>query len=282
MLAPGEKGRNLSYENPSGEMTASKILSMRQMEANASEGGLKIKACVCAPPVYMHLCTGLFYGVHASCCPSHDTYNIKASGLAFDRLVAICVPLSYTRILNRYTVACLSGAILIRGATLLAPLPFFLRNSSFCRANILSHSYCYYPDILNLVCGDVTFSSIYGLIFVLFTFSLDAVFILASYMKILGTIMKLETQDRNWRSLHTCACHLCTVLVFYLPLISLAVLHRYTQDTSPILYTTMSNAYLFMTPLLNPLVYSLKSRQSDSPHKYYRRKTTELRKYRLA
>lgn len=55
---------------------------MRQMEANASEGGLKIKACVCAPPVYMHLCTGLFYGVHASCCPSHDTYNIKASGLA--------------------------------------------------------------------------------------------------------------------------------------------------------------------------------------------------------
>ncbi|ELK09426.1 olfactory receptor 51G2 [Pteropus alecto] len=194
------------------------------------------------------------------------TLSLVESGIlvamAFDRLVAICVPLNYTRIMNHYTVACFSGAILIRGATLLAPLPFFLRNSSFCGTNILSHSYCYYQDILNLACGDVTFSSAYGLIFVLFTFSLDAVFILASYMKILGTIMKLKkTQDRNWRSLHTCACHLCTVLVFYLPLISLAVLHRYTQDTSPILYTTMSNAYLFMTPLLNPLVYSLKSRQ---------------------
>ncbi|XP_037377914.1 olfactory receptor 51G2-like [Talpa occidentalis] len=193
------------------------------------------------------------------------TFSSVESGvlvaMAFDRLVAICAPLNYNRILNHYTVACLSGAALIRGAALLAPLPFFLRTFPFCGSNILSHSYCYYPDMLNLACGDVTFSSAYGLIFVLCTFAVDAVFILASYMKILATIMKLETQDRNWRSLHTCACHLCTVLVFYLPLISLSVLHRYTQDTSPVLYTTMSNAYLLMTPLLNPLVYSLKSRQ---------------------
>ncbi|XP_010599237.2 olfactory receptor 51I1-like [Loxodonta africana] len=181
--------------------------------------------------------------------------------MAFDRLVAICAPLNYTRILTHYTVACLSGAALIRGATLLAPLPFFLRNFPFCGPNILSHSYCYYPDMLNLACGDVTFSSVYGLVFVLCTFAVDVVFILVSYIKILGSIMKLGAPDRNWRSLQTCACHLCTVFVFYLPLISLSVLHRYTQDTSPILYTTMSNAYLLMTPLLNPLVYSLKSRQ---------------------
>ncbi|VCW50170.1 unnamed protein product [Gulo gulo] len=181
--------------------------------------------------------------------------------MAFDRLVAICAPLNYTRILTHSTVACLSGAALIRGATLLAPLPFFLRTFPFCGANILSHSYCYYPDVLNLACGDVSFSSAYGLVFVLCTFAVDVVFIITSYMKILGTIMKLKTQDRNWRSLHTCACHICTVLVFYLPLISLAVLHRYTRDASPILYTTMSNAYLLMTPLLNPLVYSLKSQQ---------------------
>uniref|UniRef100_G3TY52 G-protein coupled receptors family 1 profile domain-containing protein n=1 Tax=Loxodonta africana TaxID=9785 RepID=G3TY52_LOXAF len=181
--------------------------------------------------------------------------------MAFDRLVAICAPLNYTRILTHYTVACLSGAALIRGATLLAPLPFFLRNFPFCGPNILSHSYCYYPDMLNLACGDVTFSSVYGLVFVLCTFAVDVVFILASYIKILGSIMKLGAQDRNWRSLQTCARHLCTVFVFYLPLISLSVLHRYTQDTSPIQYTTMSNAYLLMTPLLNPLVYSLKSRQ---------------------
>ncbi|XP_006885732.1 PREDICTED: olfactory receptor 51G2-like [Elephantulus edwardii] len=181
--------------------------------------------------------------------------------MAFDRLVAICAPLNYTRILTHCTVACLSGAALVRGVTLLAPLPFFLRTFPFCGDNILSHSYCYYPDMLNLACGDVTFSSVYGLVFVVCTFAVDAIFILVSYIKILGTIMNLETQDRNWRSLQTCACHLCTVLVFYLPLISLAVLHRYTRDTSPILYTIMSNTYLLMTPFLNPLVYSLKSRQ---------------------
>ncbi|XP_004717520.1 olfactory receptor 51G2-like [Echinops telfairi] len=181
--------------------------------------------------------------------------------MAFDRLVAICAPLNYTRILTRSSVACLSVAALIRGVSLLIPLPLFLKNFPFCGANILSHSYCYYPDMLNLACGDVTFSSVYGLVFVLCTFAVDAVFILVSYMKILGTIMKLGTQERNWKSLQTCACHLCTVFVFYLPLISLAVLHRFAQDTSPILYTTMSNTYLLMTPVLNPLVYSLKSRQ---------------------
>ncbi|EFB27575.1 hypothetical protein PANDA_022493, partial [Ailuropoda melanoleuca] len=170
--------------------------------------------------------------------------------MAFDLLVAICAPLNYTRILTPSTVACLSGATLVRGATLLAPLPFLLRTFPFCGANILSHPYCYYPDVLNLACGDVSSSSAYGLAFALCTFVVDVVFTLASYVRILGTIMKLETPDRNWRSLHTCACHLCTVLVFYLPLISLAVLHRYTWDASPILYTTMSNAYLLMTPLL--------------------------------
>ncbi|XP_020011137.2 olfactory receptor 51G2-like [Castor canadensis] len=181
--------------------------------------------------------------------------------MAFDRLVAISAPLNYTRILTHYTVACFSGAALIRGATLLAPLPFFLRAFPFCGANVLSHSYCYYSDMVHLACGDVTFISVYGLLCVLCTFAVDVLFILVSYMKILGTIMKLGIQDRNWKSLQTCACHLCTVLVFYVPLISLAVLHRYTQETSPVLYTTMSNAYLLMTPLLNPLVYSLKSRQ---------------------
>ncbi|XP_014695054.1 olfactory receptor 51G2-like [Equus asinus] len=181
--------------------------------------------------------------------------------MAFDRLIAVCAPLHYTRILTHYTVACLSGAALLRATTLLAPLPFFLRTFPFCGANILSHSYCYHPDMLNLACGDITFSSAYGWVFVLCTFVVDVIFILASYMKILGTIMRMGTQDRNWRTLHTCACHLCTVLVFYLPLISLAVLHHYTQDISPVVYTTMSNAYLLMTPLLNPLVYSLKSRQ---------------------
>ena len=115
--------------------------------------------------------------------------------------------------------------------------------------------------MLNLACGDITFSGVYGLVFVLFTFAVDVVFILVSYMKILATVIKLGNQDRNWKSLHTCACHLCTVFVFYLPLISLAVLHHYTQNTSPILFTSMSNAYLLMTPLLNPLVYSLKYRQ---------------------
>uniref|UniRef100_A0A286XMY0 G-protein coupled receptors family 1 profile domain-containing protein n=1 Tax=Cavia porcellus TaxID=10141 RepID=A0A286XMY0_CAVPO len=172
--------------------------------------------------------------------------------MAFDRLV----------ILTHCTVACLSGAALIQGTTLLAPLPFFLRAFPFCGANILSHSYCYYPDMLNLACRDVTFSSVYGLTCVLCTFTEDVIFIFVSYMKILGTVMKLGIQDRNWKSLQTCACHLCTVLVFYLSLISLAVLHRYTQETPPtILYTTMGNAYLLMIPLLNPLVHSLKSKQ---------------------
>ncbi|KAB0370862.1 hypothetical protein FD755_017271 [Muntiacus reevesi] len=181
--------------------------------------------------------------------------------MAFDRLVAVCAPLNYTRLLTHSAAACLGGAAVIRGATLVAPLPFLLRTFPFCGANILSHSYCYLPDMLNLACGDATFSGVYGLVFVLFTFAVDVVFILASYMKILATVIKLENQDRNWKSLHTCACHLCTVFVFYLPLISLAVLHRYTQNTSPILFTSLSNAYLLMTPLLNPLVYSLKSRQ---------------------
>ncbi|XP_074071794.1 olfactory receptor 51G2-like [Macrotis lagotis] len=181
--------------------------------------------------------------------------------MAFDRLVAICSPLSYSQILTNRAICCLGGAAFIRGAVLLAPLPLFLKNFSFCRDNILSHSYCYYPDLLTLACGDITFSSAYGLVFVLCTFAVDALFIIVSYLKILTTVLRLGASDRGLRSMQTCACHLCTVLIFYLPLISLAVMHRYSHGTPPLLFATMSNAYLLLTPLLNPLVYSLKSRQ---------------------
>ncbi|XP_043849717.1 olfactory receptor 51F2-like [Dromiciops gliroides] len=181
--------------------------------------------------------------------------------MAFDRLVAICSPLSYSRILTSRAIACLGGTAFIRGTVLLAPLPLFLSNFSFCKDNILSHSYCYYPDLLTLACGDITFSSAYGLIFVLCTFAVDALFIIASYLKILTTVLKLGSSDRGLRSMQTCACHLFTVIIFYLPLISLAVMHRYAYGTPPLLFATMSNAYLLLTPLLNPLVYSLKSQQ---------------------
>ncbi|XP_072471721.1 olfactory receptor 51G2-like [Notamacropus eugenii] len=210
-----------------------------------------------APQIGLPACLTQMFFIH--------TLSSVESGIlvamAFDRLVAICFPLSYPRILTSHAIVCLSGVAFIRGAVLLVPLPFFLSNFSFCRDNILSHSYCYYSDLLTLACGDITFSSAYGMIFVLCTFVVDALFIIISYLKILITVLRLGASDRGLRSMQTCACHLCTVLIFYLPLISLAVMHRYTPGTPPLLYATMSNIYLLLTPLLNPLVYSLKSRQ---------------------
>ncbi|VCW50282.1 unnamed protein product, partial [Gulo gulo] len=73
------------------------------------------------------------------------------------------------------------------------------------------------------------------------------------------------------KALNTCVSHIFTVCIFYVPLIVLALIHRFGTFTSPVLHVTMASLFLFLTPVLNPLVYSLKTKQIRSEiHKVFK------------
>lgn len=191
--------------------------------------------------------------------------------MAFDRLVAIRNPLYYTVVLTPHRIIGMGLAAIVRGVVLMAPLPILLKRLSFCKDVILSHCYCYHPDVMKLACGPVKVNIIYGLFLVLCSFGVDFMFIVISYILILKTVLGIASKDGQLKALNTCVSHIFTVCIFYVPLIVLALIHRFGTFTSPLLHLTMANLFLFLTPVLNPLVYSLKTKQiRSSVHKIFK------------
>lgn len=117
---------------------------------------------------------------------------------------------------------------------------------------------------MKLACGPVRVNIIYGLSLVLCSFGVDSVFIVISYILILKTVLGIASEDGRLKALNTCVSHIFTVCIFYVPLIVLALIHRFGMFTSPLLHISMANLFLFLTPVLNPLVYSLKTKQIRS------------------
>ncbi|XP_065265694.1 olfactory receptor 51G2-like [Emys orbicularis] len=180
--------------------------------------------------------------------------------MAFDRFIAICNPLRYASILTLPRIAKMGLVCVLRGVAVIFPLPFLLKRYQYCRANVLSHSYCLYQEVMKMACSDITVNSIYGLFAKLLTMGLDSLLIFLSYVMILKTVLSVVSHTECLRALNTCVSHLCAVLLFYTPDISLSVIHRFGNSSSPLLRIILSYISLLVPPLMNPIVYSVKSK----------------------
>ncbi|XP_061485643.1 olfactory receptor 51G2-like [Rhineura floridana] len=182
--------------------------------------------------------------------------------MAFDRFVAISRPLRYKAILTKSTIFKIGLAMLMRAAVSLLPVPFLLKRLTYCSNNNLSHSFCFHPDIMNLACADdISVNILYGLIVILSTAGIDSVFIVLSYVLIIRTVLKLGTKGKCLKALNTCVSHICAVLIFFIPMIGLSMIHRFGKDVPPLVNTMVAYVYLIVPPALNPIIYSIKSKQ---------------------
>ncbi|KAM9300301.1 LOW QUALITY PROTEIN: uncharacterized protein RDI95_015639 [Morus bassanus] len=181
--------------------------------------------------------------------------------MAFDRFVAICYPLQYASVLMSSLIMKAGGVIFMQGICVVLPVAILIKKMPFCRSHVLSHSFCLHQDMLRLVCGDVRVSSLYGLIAVMLTKGLDSLTILLSYVMIVRAILNIVSREARAKAFSTCISHLCAVLIFYAPLIGLSIIHRFGKHLPPLTQTVLADAYLLVPPVLNPLVYSWKTKQ---------------------
>ncbi|KAM6099595.1 LOW QUALITY PROTEIN: olfactory receptor 51H1-like [Theristicus caerulescens] len=180
--------------------------------------------------------------------------------MAFDRFVAICYPLRYASVLMTSLIMKAGGAIFMRGICVVLPVAILIKKMPFCRSHVLSHSFCLHQDMLRLVCGDVRVNSLYGLTAVILTKGLDSLAILLSYIMIIRAILNIVSQEARAKAFSTCISHLCAVLIFYIPLIGLSIIHRFGKHLPTLTHTLLADAYLLVPPVLNPLVYSWKTK----------------------
>ncbi|XP_044882237.1 olfactory receptor 51G2-like [Mauremys mutica] len=180
--------------------------------------------------------------------------------MAFDRFIAISVPLRYASILTPTRIAKMGLVVVLRSVVLIFPLPFFLKQFRYCRANVLSHSYCLHQEVMKMACSDITVNNIYGLSIKLLTVGLDSLLIFFSYVMILKTVLSVASHVECLRALSTCVSHLCAIVLFYLPHIGLSVIHRFGNSSSHLLQIFLGYIYVLVPPLMNPIVYSVKSK----------------------
>ncbi|KAM4862008.1 olfactory receptor 2M3-like [Thomomys bottae] len=179
--------------------------------------------------------------------------------MAYDRYVAVCHPLHYS-ILMRPTVSAsmVTGTWLCALLNALAHVTYTM-NLPYCSSRQIHHFFCEISALLRLVCMDTSLYEnslfISGIVFLLF----PILAILASYGKILSTVVGLRSNLGKRKALTTCSSHVIVVSLFYGTAISKYFLpkayHSAEQDEVNSIF------YTILTPMLNPLIYSLRNKE---------------------
>ncbi|KAF7477697.1 olfactory receptor 51S1 [Marmota monax] len=180
--------------------------------------------------------------------------------MAFDRALAICCPLHYPALLTNGTIKKIGMAIAFRCLGLHIPLPFLLAHMSYCRPQILTHSYCLHPDVARLACPGA-WGAVYSLSVVLSAMALDPLLIFFSYGLIGRVLQGVGSSEDCWKAGQTCAAHLSAVLLFYTPMILLALINRLKLPLPQPAHTLLSYVHFLLPPLINPVLYSVKMKE---------------------
>ncbi|XP_004717588.1 olfactory receptor 52M1-like [Echinops telfairi] len=182
--------------------------------------------------------------------------------MAFDRYVAICDPLRHTSVLTHEVVAYLGLAALLRGVLYIGPLPLLIHlRLPLYRTQIIAHSYCEHMAVVTLACGDTTVNNLYGMGIGFLVLILDSLAITASYVMIFRAVMGLATPEARLKTLGTCGSHICAILVFYIPIAVSSLTHRFGHHVPPHIHILLANFYLLIPPILNPVVYAVRTKQ---------------------
>ncbi|XP_075779263.1 olfactory receptor 52E2-like [Pelodiscus sinensis] len=181
--------------------------------------------------------------------------------MAFDRYVAICDPLRHSTILTNSIVAKVSLAVLLRGLIIPLPCPLLASQRPYCRTNIIPEPYCSHMGVVSLACADIRVSNYYGLFVLLCVMGLDVFFIALSYTQILRAIFRLPTKDARLKTFGTCGSHICAILAFYIPVLLISFMNRIGWNIPRHFHILISNLYLLMPPMLNPIIYGVRTKQ---------------------
>ncbi|XP_008066380.1 olfactory receptor 51S1 [Carlito syrichta] len=180
--------------------------------------------------------------------------------MAVDRALAICRPLHYSAILTNGVISKISLAIAFRCLGLHLPLPFLLTHMPYCHPQVLTHSYCLHPDIARLACPGA-WGAVYSLFVVLSAMGLDPLLIFFSYGLIGRVLLGVASREDRWKAGQTCAAHLSAVLLFYSPMILLALIHHLKLPIPQHFHTLLSYVHFLLPPLMNPILYSVKMKE---------------------
>lgn len=184
------------------------------------------------------------------------------AAMAYDRYVAICEPLHYQTMVSRDTCLLLAvGSWLAGFLTPVLPV-YFMSQLVFCGPNVIDHFFCDASPLLVLSCTDVSLKEKVDFLVSLLVLLVSSSVIVMSYTHIIATVLKIRSSVGRHRAFSTCTAHLTVVSIFYGTLFFMYVRTKVASSIN--INKVVSVFYAIVTPVLNPLIYSLRNAEVKS------------------
>ncbi|KAF7234598.1 Olfactory receptor 5V1 [Varanus komodoensis] len=179
--------------------------------------------------------------------------------MAYDRYLAICHPLHYTNIMNKRLCAQLAAGTWLTGflnSLVHTSLTFSL---SFCGPNKVNQYYCDIRPVMEVSCSSTFFPELVVLLVASILGGVPFVVTLISYIYIISAIVRMRSAEGRRKAFSTCGSHLTVVCLFYGA--AIATYAHPKPAYSHLLDRITSMLYVLLTPMLNPMIYSLRNRE---------------------
>uniref|UniRef100_H0WTZ5 Olfactory receptor n=2 Tax=Otolemur garnettii TaxID=30611 RepID=H0WTZ5_OTOGA len=179
--------------------------------------------------------------------------------MAYDRYIAICHPLRYTNLMSPKICGLMVACSWILGSTdgiidVVATFSF-----SYCGSREIDHFFCDFPSLLILSCNDTSTFQEVLFICCIVMIVFPVTIIIASYACVILAVIQMGSGEGRRKAFATCSSHLMVVGMYFGA--ALFVYIRPASDRSPTQDKMVSVFYTILTPMLNPLIYSLRNKE---------------------